>query len=349
MHLYDLGKQPWDDSQLFYHALAELGREGLILLSPAAPYVCLGFHQDPAKEVDLEFCRREAIPVFRREVGGGAVYLDGDQLFFQLVLRRDNPLLPASKDAFYRRFLQPVVDVYRRVGIAAEYKPVNDVIAGARKISGSGVGEIGPAVVFVGNLIVDFNYEMMARVLKVPDEKFRDKVHKTLRENLSTIRRELGPEKAAAWSEARLNGLLAAEFAKLLGPLSAGTVDPAWRARADALRAKMLDDAWLFQRGTRIPASGVKIRDGVHVLRNVHKAPGGLMRADFELREGRFAAARISGDFFCYPPQAVGQLEAALEGRRASEVKQVIADFSAANRFEAPGIDPEDWAAVLKA
>ncbi len=236
MHLYDLGKQTWQDSQLLYHALAELGREGLILLSPSSPYVCIGFHQDPAKEVDLDYCRRRGIPVFRRDVGGGAVYLDGNQLFFQLVLRADDPRIPAAREVFYRKFLEPVVSVYRRLGIAAEYKPINDVIAGARKISGSGVGEIGPSIVFVGNLIVDFNYEMMARVLKVPDEKFRDKVHKTLKENLSTIRRELGAEQADAWTDQRLNRLLVEEFEKLLGPLAPQGVDSELRAKADELR-----------------------------------------------------------------------------------------------------------------
>ena len=196
MELYNLGKVPWLESQLIYHALAGLGRESLCLVSPSTPYVCIGFHQDLEQEVDLDFCEQNGIPVFRREVGGGAVYLDGNQLFFQLILDKENPEIPRSKEAFYKKFLQPIIAVYRSIGIPAEYKPVNDLLAGTRKISGTGVGEIGDCIVFVGNLIMDFNYEMMARVLKVPDEKFRDKIHKTLEENLSTIIRELGPEAA---------------------------------------------------------------------------------------------------------------------------------------------------------
>ena len=105
--------------------------------------------------------------------------------------------------------------MYRRIGIQAEYKPINDVIVETRKISGTGVGEIRDCIVFVGNLIVDFNYDMMARILKVPDEKFRDKVHKTLTENLSTIRRELGKARAERWGETELNALLAEEYDKI--------------------------------------------------------------------------------------------------------------------------------------
>ena len=79
MHCYNLGKVPWEESQLIYHALARMGREALCLLSPGTPYVCIGYHQNASLEVDMEYCRENHLPVFRREVGGGAVYLDGNQ------------------------------------------------------------------------------------------------------------------------------------------------------------------------------------------------------------------------------------------------------------------------------
>jgi lipoate-protein ligase A len=75
---------------------------------------------------------------------------------------------------------------------ATNFKPVNDIIANGRKISGNGAAEIGDTQVLVGNFIVNFNFEMMSKVLRVPDEKFRDKVFKTLSENLTTIPRETG-------------------------------------------------------------------------------------------------------------------------------------------------------------
>ncbi|CAB1078351.1 hypothetical protein JY97_04490 [Alkalispirochaeta odontotermitis] len=53
MELFNLGKVTWEESQLMYHALALLGREAFCLVSLSAPYVCVGFHQDVAQEVDL--------------------------------------------------------------------------------------------------------------------------------------------------------------------------------------------------------------------------------------------------------------------------------------------------------
>jgi lipoate-protein ligase A len=345
--LYTLGKVPWHESQLIYHALATLGTEAVSLVSPATPYVCIGFHQDLEQEVDLEFCKANRIPVFRREVGGGATYLDGDQLFFQVILHRDNPEVPMRKETFYRKFLQPIINVYRRVGIPARYRPINDVVTDTRKISGTGVGEIGDCVVFVGNLILDFNYEMMSRVLKVPDEKFRDKVHKSLMENLSTIRRELGEKRAKEWDEVTLNTLMAEEFEKLLGPTQPSEKDKVLQAKIDELGELMMSDAWLYQKGKRISGRDVKIRAGMKVLQKLHKAKGGLIRADFELREGSFRNASISGDFFCFPEEAVSMLESRLEGQSTEEVRTILDRLYSEEGIETPGIEIDDWMRVL--
>jgi lipoate-protein ligase A len=340
-----LGTVPWQQSQLLYHAQPRLGREGVNLLSPGSPYVCIGYFQDVEQEVDLQFCRDRGIPIFRREVGGGAVYLDGDQLFYQLVIRRDNPILPAGKEAFYRKFLAAPVEAYRELGIPAQYRPINDIFVGGRKISGTGVAEIGEYIVLVGNLIVDFDYDMMARVLKVPDEKFRDKVHKTLSENLTTIRRELGsaPPREDLWD------LLAKYFGVVLGPLEVrNEVDPEWLAKTDELAAEFLSEEWLLQPRRRAEGRRVKIQTGVEVRQKVHKAPGGLIRGTTEARDGYLASVALSGDFFFFPEEKLAELERALSGAPIGEAEAVIARFYEEQGIESPGVTPADFAQVLR-
>ena len=349
MELLNLGKVPWLESQSIYHALATLGRETLVLLSPSTPYVCIGFHQDLEQEVDVDFCRENDIPIFRREVGGGAVYLDGNQFFFQLILDKKNPEIPRNKESFYKKFLQPIIETYRTIGVPAEYKPINDLVAGTRKVSGTGVGEIGDCIVFVGNIIMDFNYEMMARVLKVPDEKFRDKVHKTIEANLSTIIRELGAEEAGKWDEGRVNSLMVEEWKKLLGPMDAGEKDRDLQAKMDELSAEMMGDEWLHQKGKRASGRNIKVRAGVKMVHRMHKATGGLIRADFEVQEGRFENVSLSGDFFCFPDGAVTWLEAKLVGRPVEEAQILVEELYSEKGIETPGIGLEDWLQVLDA
>ncbi len=344
MKLYRLGTVSWQDSQLLYHSLPRVGREGVILCSPATTYVCIGYFQDAEQEVDLEFCREQSIPVFRREVGGGATYLDGEQLFFQLIIHHDNPLVPAGKLAFYRKFLQAPIEAYRALGIPAEYREVNDIVANQRKVSGCGAAEMGDYYVLVGNLIVDFNYEMMARVLRVPDEKFRDKIYKTIYENLSTIKREIKhvPPREELWS------LMADKFTEMLGPMEVVTaVDEEWRIQTDKLATRFLDDEWLYHK--RRPRAGreVTIRAGVQVKQKMYKAPGGLIRATTEVQDGVLAAVSLSGDFFFFPEENLADLEAALVGVRAEEVKPAVACFYEEHSIESPGVTPADFVRVV--
>ena len=348
MELYTLGKVPWEETQLLYHSLALLGTEALCLVSPATPYVCIGYHQDLEQEVDLEYCRAHDIPIFRREIGGGAVFLDGNQLFFHLILKRDNPIAPKRIDAFYQKFLKPVIAVHHRIGLQVEYKPVNDLIFQNRKISGTGAAEIGDSIVFVGNLILDFDYETMARVLKIPDEKFRDKVKKTIEENLSTIRREVGAERADQWDENTLNNMLAEEFQKLLGPMTPARKDNLLTAKMQAMKSEMMRDDWLFHRGKRVGGRVVKVRSGLEVLQRMHKATGGLIRAEFVVEDGCYKEVAISGDYFCFPKDTVSRLQSSIEDSPTKEILKVVTDFYQMGRFEWPGVEIDNWLQIFK-
>lgn len=337
---------PWEYSQALYHAAAHLGREALFILRPATPYVCIGYHQDAQKEIDLEFAAQNGIPVFRREVGGGAVYLDGQQLFFQFMFRQDNPIVPASVADFYSKFLQPVIATFRDFGIPAEYKPVNDIITSGRKISGTGAAQIEDTWVLVGNFIQDFNYEMMSKVLRLPDEKFRDKVHKTMYENLTTMLRETG----SIPSNAALAERLLANCEPLMGPFVEKQLDDELRQKADELMGEMHNPAWLLANDHRRPDSArVKIAEGIFVFEKVHKAPGGLMRLTAVSNEGRLEDVHLSGDFFFFPSEKLVELEKAFTAVPITpeEVIRTVTQFYAANEVESPGVTPEDFTALI--
>jgi lipoate-protein ligase A len=346
MDYFFLDAVSWQHSQALYHAAAHLGREALIILRPATPYVCIGYHQDAQLEIDLEFARQHDIPVFRREVGGGAVYLDGAQLFFQLILRADRPDVPANKAEFYRKYLQPVIETYRQFGVPAEYRPVNDIVTNGRKVSGTGAAQIEDMLVLVGNFIQDFNYAMMSKVLRVPDEKFRDKVYKTMSENLTTFLRETGhipanPDLAAD---------LAARYEPLLGKLEPKQLDAQLVQKAEELMLEMDTPEWLLANDLRRPdAAQVKIAEGVYVIQKVLKTPGGLVRTTAVHQNRILKDIHISGDFFFFPSASLIELEQSLEGLpdEANTISRAVAEFYWQHHIESPGVVPADFAQVL--
>ncbi|UCG69283.1 MAG: hypothetical protein JSV09_16145 [Thermoplasmata archaeon] len=56
----------WKDTQLIYHALARRGEESIVITTTKEPYVSIGFAGDLRKELELDFCRENGIPYFRR-------------------------------------------------------------------------------------------------------------------------------------------------------------------------------------------------------------------------------------------------------------------------------------------
>eukprot|EP01022_Parablepharisma_sp_SALTPOND_P017130 TRINITY_DN2673_c0_g1_i1.p1 TRINITY_DN2673_c0_g1~~TRINITY_DN2673_c0_g1_i1.p1 ORF type:complete len:401 (+),score=78.09 TRINITY_DN2673_c0_g1_i1:1099-2301(+) len=294
-HLYRLGRVSWQDSQLAYHALAHLGREGLILCSPQRPYVSVGYFQDPVHELDLEYCQAAGLPVFRREVGGGAVYLDREQVFWQLVLRRDHPLVSVNRQAFYRRFLEPVAAAYRDLGVEATIQPINDLVVGERKIAGTGAGEIGECVVFVGNIMRSFDCAAMARTLATPSPDFRRLFRRSMEDNLTSLRRELGPAREAAVGNEQIHDLLALHFAKVLGPLSPAGRDPAWDHAMQDLRRRMLSPQWINFARRPQAVRQVKVRAGLflhHWRGSVTRQP---LEAQFISQDGRVMELSLRG------------------------------------------------------
>jgi lipoate-protein ligase A len=111
----------------------------------------------------------------------------------------------------------------------------------------------------------------------------------------------------------------------------------------------MLSDEWLFRRGRPQIGREVTIRAGVQVWQKAYKAPGGLIRAVLEVREGTIADISLSGDFFFYPAERLADLERALLGVRVEDVEQVVARFYADYGIESPGVTAADFARTVQA
>lgn len=194
VRLLDLGAVPPLRSQALYHGLAEAmdadSPDTIAILRPASPYFCVGYHQAPGAELDLAWCRENGYPVIQRRIGGGTVFLDSDQLFYQCVFHRSRA--PFDVASIYRRFLMPPVRVLQAFGLPATLEAVNEIEVGGRRIAGTGGGQIGEAVVVVGNLLFDFPADVMARAWRVPSPEFRRLAEDGLRRHLATLCGTLG-------------------------------------------------------------------------------------------------------------------------------------------------------------
>jgi lipoate-protein ligase A len=170
LRVIDFGQVTPLRSQTLWHAVGYGVSAGepptLSFARPSAPYVCLGYHRDLA-EIDDDYCRAHDLPVYRRMVGGGPVYLDQRQLFFQICVPAGD-VSPSRRDAL-ADLLAPVVAAFEAVGIPARLDSAGEICLGDAKICGHGAGQIENAVVVCGNLIEEFDHDRAAAILALPD------------------------------------------------------------------------------------------------------------------------------------------------------------------------------------
>lgn len=257
LRVVDFGRVSALRSQTLWHAIAYgVSRGGpptLSFMRPSRPYVGLGYHRR-LDEADLDACREAGLPVYRRMVGGGVVYLDEHQQFFQICL----PVAAVSKNRqrALRELLSPAVTAFRVAGVPAELDGEGEIVVGEAKICGHGAAQIEDAVVVVGNLIERFDHVAAARILALPDDVRVEVTQLMERYVLAT------PADPATFRSAAITA-----YAEALGlEPQPGGLSSYERERLFELDEKFRSPEWL--RGPRRPApqcSQVKIRAGVYV------------------------------------------------------------------------------------
>lgn len=347
MKLFEFDTLPGVYSMTTFHTLAREGIEAFSLVSPETPIISVGYFQDASLEIDLDYCVQKNLPVFRREIGGGGVYLDRNQIFYHVILRRDNPLASRRISDLYEMLSIPPIETYRELGIETKFRPVNDIVTSdsERKISGEGAGDIGPCVVFVGSIMLDFDYDTMARVIRVPDEKFRDKIHKSIKDNVTTVFKETGKRP----SRQEIREILKRKFSAIFGKFEEAELTNELIEQRKDITSKMMDPQFVFKRTMKKPGE-LRIRSGVEYILGIHKAPGGLIRTASEIKNSRLVDVSISGDFTLLPIQGLPKIENSLsgvertKGEVANRIERVISD----EELQVPGVSIEDFLLALK-
>jgi len=167
--------------------------------------VSIGYFQSLEEEVDLAECERMGVDWVRRRTGGGAVYHDFDgEITYSLLAPLDmyGPDIPAS----YGKICGYLVRSLGFLGLEAEFSPVNDVLVDGRKISGSAQTRRGGVLLQHGTLLYRVNPEVMFGLLRVGEEKIRDKFVRSVKARVTSVVDQLGKVEMAEVYGALLKG-----------------------------------------------------------------------------------------------------------------------------------------------
>ena len=136
--------------------------------------VTIGRFQEVEEVVDLEACQAMGVDVVRRMTGGGAVFhSSAGEVTYSLIA--PEAVMGMDINATYRDVCHRVVRALGRIGIGSTFVPINDIVTGGKKISGSAQTRRSGAVLQHGTILYDLDRERMFRALKVSEMKISDK------------------------------------------------------------------------------------------------------------------------------------------------------------------------------
>lgn len=259
------------------------------------PTVIFGRNQLIETEVNVEFCKRRGIQMYRRKSGGGCVYADMSNIMFSYVTAADNVGF-----TFYK-FINLLLLVLRKAGVEATASQRNDVLIDGRKVSGSAFYHIPGRCIVHGTMLYDTDMTNMVGAITPDDAKLLSKGVKSVRQRIALLKDYINLDIDKFKQLARdtiCRGTLT---------LTADDV-----AAISELEKEYLSDAFIYGNNPKYSVVNKRRIEGV-----------GELEARIEIKNGIIREVNILGDFFL-----VGDLDTLL--KRLKGCRRNREDLSAA-------------------
>lgn len=163
-HSYD----PWHNLALEEALLNDVAPHEVILyLWQNEKTIVIGRNQNAWKEARWKELESDGGKLARRLSGGGAVYHDLGNVNFTFVM--DKRLYDLHRQ------LEVILKAVQHLGVKAEFKGRNDIIADGRKFSGNAFLTTQDAALHHGTILLNVNMEDMGKYLQVSQDKMKSK------------------------------------------------------------------------------------------------------------------------------------------------------------------------------
>jgi lipoate-protein ligase A len=146
----------------------ERPRECLRIWEPAKPMVVVGRNSKIDGEVNVEFCRRQKIPILRRASGGCAIVTGPGCLMYAVVLSYEQRPELRQLDEAHRFVLDTLLKALRPLVANVERQGTCDLVVGPHKFSGNSLRCRRHALLYHGTLLYNFPLELVSQCLKQP-------------------------------------------------------------------------------------------------------------------------------------------------------------------------------------
>lgn len=150
--------------------LFEAARPGLAVLPARETVVVVSRSRRPDREVHLERCAEDGVPVLVRPSGGGAVVLAPGTLAASIVTTAQGPVARPERE--FGRLCRRVATALESCGVGTiTMRGVSDLCLGDRKIAGTALRLWRGLVLFQVSILVDMDLGLLERYLPMPSRE----------------------------------------------------------------------------------------------------------------------------------------------------------------------------------
>jgi len=153
-----------DESILIHRSRGE-NAPTIRLYGWSTPTVSIGYFQRLGEELDLDKAMQLGVGYVRRISGGGSV-LHESEVTYSLMASDTDPTIPSDVQESIRLICGGIVRGLRELDIDAEFRPVNDVVVGDKKVSGSAQTRKLHAILQHGTVLLDVDHTKALSILK---------------------------------------------------------------------------------------------------------------------------------------------------------------------------------------
>jgi len=315
-----------------------------------ATHLNVGWFDDVDSTLDLAACARLGVQVIRRPMygGGTAFYQEGCSVMWGFLLpRAEYPDL----DGELARFQPVMLDALSRIGLGeVVFEGSSDLRFHGRKL-----GALAAQDVVLCNTVGGFintappDIDLYLQVVRIPDDKFKDKVVKDMREYVVTAEEIAGHPVTYEMFRDALVGALT-DFGIELDPQPlteqelAGMADMAEKVGSDRMIRRVSSERFAAE-----APEGTRVGFGNHKGRKLCRA-GVAVDTD-----GVIAKAMMAGDMHVGPPDTMKRVAEALVGGDASSTddlrKRIASVFEGDDVHQADammGVTTDDLLAAVE-
>lgn len=147
------------------------GPETLRVWEPRDRFVVLGYSNQRDREVFVDRCREQNVPIFRRCSGGGTVLQMSGVLNYNLVLRipESGPLSNVSgTNTWVMRRMKQALSLLPGLGGRLAVQGITDLCLDGRKFMGNAQRRKRRALVFHGSFLIQAELSLLGEFLQMP-------------------------------------------------------------------------------------------------------------------------------------------------------------------------------------